>query len=170
MSDRTAISPRPIPRLLSRVSYAGVAATLALFFALGGTTYAFIVNGALVADESLTGADVLNDSLTAADIRESTLPKPLWAIVNADGTVRDAGQPGTTVQKFNVGGYAVRFGRDVSGCAATATTVGQAGGPVFFPLGTIKVIPPEGGDNWGVVTLDAAGGQADRPFSIIVAC
>lgn len=162
---------RMFRKLVSRMSYAGVVATIALFLALGGTTYAFIVNGALVQDESLTGADVMNGSLTGADIAESTLAtSPLWAVVNADGSLRRAGQGDTSVDRFNTGGYVVRFPRDVSRCAASATILGLPGGPVFFPLGTIKVFQNAADDSWGVVTLDAGGNRADRDFSLIVTC
>ncbi len=60
-------------RIRSWITYANVTATLALFLALGGTSYALIVNGALVQDESLTGADIKNNTLTGADILESSL-------------------------------------------------------------------------------------------------
>ena len=53
-------------RLLRRLTYANVAATLALFFALGGTAVAgatLLLTGANVKDNSLTGADIENGSL-----------------------------------------------------------------------------------------------------------
>ena len=72
-----------IRRAVSRLTYANVAATLALFVALGGSAYAGlavtgsnVVNGSLsgadVHDGSLTGADVRNESLTGADIKNLT--------------------------------------------------------------------------------------------------
>jgi hypothetical protein len=52
-------------RMRPRLSYANIAATLALFFAVStGTVYA--VN-------EWTGANIVNDSLTGRDIRETTL-------------------------------------------------------------------------------------------------
>lgn len=51
-------------------------AYLALFIALGGTSYAAAkFTGEDIVDESLTGVDVLNDSLTGDDILESSLGK-----------------------------------------------------------------------------------------------
>lgn len=77
-----------LPRI-RRPRYADIAATLALFFALGGTAYAATIgtsdiqNGAVttpkLADEAVshaklapnavTGGDVSNDSLTLADVK-----------------------------------------------------------------------------------------------------
>ncbi len=70
-------------RLRSRLSYANVVASLALFVALGGVSYAAVklpknsvgsrqikhnaVTGSKVKNGSLTGADIKNRSLTAAD-------------------------------------------------------------------------------------------------------
>ena len=57
-----------------RLSYANVVATLALFAALGGSSYAAIaVTGAQVRDGSLTGRDVRNSSLSGRDVRDRTL-------------------------------------------------------------------------------------------------
>ena len=57
-----------------RLSYANVVATLALFAALGGSSYAAIaVTGAQVRDGSLTGRDVRNSSLTGKDVRNQSL-------------------------------------------------------------------------------------------------
>ena len=60
--------------LRGRLSYANVAATLALFVALGGTSYAALtVTGKNVKNSSLTGVDIKNSSLTTADIKDSSL-------------------------------------------------------------------------------------------------
>lgn len=74
-------------RMRSRLTYANVVASLALFIALGGVSYAAItlpknsvgskqikasaVTGVKVKNSSLTGADVKNKSLTAADFNGS---------------------------------------------------------------------------------------------------
>jgi hypothetical protein len=51
-----------------RITYANVAATLALFLALGGTSYALSVGGDDVVNSSLTGKDLKNSSVKAVDI------------------------------------------------------------------------------------------------------
>jgi hypothetical protein len=56
--------------LRRHLTYANVVATLALFVALGGSSYAAIkVTGKNVKNSSLTGADVRNNSLTGKDIK-----------------------------------------------------------------------------------------------------
>jgi hypothetical protein len=54
------------------LTYANVTATLALFVALGGSSYAALkIGGEDVRDGSLTGRDVRDGSLAAADLGES---------------------------------------------------------------------------------------------------
>jgi hypothetical protein len=61
-------------RLRGRLSYANVVATLALFVALGGSSYAALsITGRDVRDRSLTGKDLKRDSLTGRQIKESRL-------------------------------------------------------------------------------------------------
>ena len=57
-------------RFRARLTYGNVVATLALFLALGGTSYAAIsITGKNVKNSSLTGKDVKNNSLTGADVK-----------------------------------------------------------------------------------------------------
>ena len=71
-------------RIRLRLSYANVVATLALFLALGGTSFAAlsltgddIVDGTIgsrdVANNSLRGIDIENESIRGAEIRDRTL-------------------------------------------------------------------------------------------------
>lgn len=57
-----------------RLNYSNVVASLALFAALGGSSYAAIaVTGANVRDGSLSGRDVRDASLTGRDVRDQSL-------------------------------------------------------------------------------------------------
>lgn len=59
-------------RIKRHLTYANVTATLALFVALGGSSYAALkITGRDVRDNSLTGRDVR--SLTSADVRDRSL-------------------------------------------------------------------------------------------------
>jgi hypothetical protein len=59
-----------LAKLFARLTYANVVATLALFVALGGSSYAAIkITGKNVENSSLTGADVKNNSLTGRDVK-----------------------------------------------------------------------------------------------------
>jgi hypothetical protein len=93
--------------------------------------------------------------------------KPLFAAVNADGSV--AGNNGlaqaNAVTKTGTGAYTVTFASDVSKCAysATETTTTDAGAAAVQPVtGTVAAI--------NVVTHAAAGTAADRPFHLVVNC
>jgi hypothetical protein len=56
------------------MSYANMMATVAVFIALGGTSYAALrITGSQVADGTLTGRDVKNSSLTGADVKDGSL-------------------------------------------------------------------------------------------------
>jgi hypothetical protein len=58
----------------AKLSYANVVATLALFVALGGSSYAAIaITGKNVKDSSLTGRDIKNSSLTTSDVKNRSL-------------------------------------------------------------------------------------------------
>ena len=57
-----------------RLSYANVIATIALFAALGGTSYAALtVTGKNVKNNSLSGRDIKNSSLTSTDVKDRSL-------------------------------------------------------------------------------------------------
>jgi len=60
-------------RIRAKLSFANVTAVLALFIALGGTSYAALkVTGKNVKDGSLTGKDVKDNSLTTRDVSQLT--------------------------------------------------------------------------------------------------
>jgi hypothetical protein len=60
--------------LRGRLTYSNVVATLALFVALGGSSYAAVtLTGRNIKDSSLTGRDVKDKSLTGADAKDSSL-------------------------------------------------------------------------------------------------
>jgi hypothetical protein len=60
--------------LRPRISYANVVATLALFLALGGTSYAALtITGKQVKNSSLTGKDVKNGSIAGGDVKKGSL-------------------------------------------------------------------------------------------------
>jgi hypothetical protein len=61
-------------KMLDRVTYANVVATLALFVALGGSAYAAAtINSADVQDKSLKGRDLKSNTVTGKQIKERSL-------------------------------------------------------------------------------------------------
>jgi len=97
--------------LRRRLSYANVAATLALFVALGGTSYAALtITGKNVKNSSLTGADVKNSSLKTSDIKNSSLLaqdfKPGQQLAGPEGPKGATGTTGATGAPGAPGGAA----------------------------------------------------------------
>jgi hypothetical protein len=85
--------------VLSRLTYANVIATLALFLALGGTAAAGAhvwITGATIRDRSITGADVANRSLSAKKLKLQTVT---GALVR-DGSLRAADFNAADLQKL----------------------------------------------------------------------
>ena len=63
-----------IAELLSRLTYANIVGTVALFLALGGTSYAvFRVDSGVVVDNSLRSGDIRNNTVRGRDVRDHTL-------------------------------------------------------------------------------------------------
>ena len=68
-----------LQRIRSRLSYANVTATLALFIALGGVSYAAVklpknsVGATQIKKNAVTGAKVRNSSLTGSDVKDRSL-------------------------------------------------------------------------------------------------
>ena len=61
-------------RLRSSISYANVMATIAVFIALGGSSYAVTqVNGKQIKNRSITGTKLKRNTLTGTQVRESKL-------------------------------------------------------------------------------------------------
>ena len=59
-----------LAKLATRLTFANVVSVIALFIALGGSSYAAIkVTGKNVTDSSLTGKDVKNNSVTGKDVK-----------------------------------------------------------------------------------------------------
>ncbi len=109
-----------LTRLTSRLSYANVVATLALFLALGGTSYAALTitgknvkNGSLsggdIKDGSITAKDIKNGSLLEKDFKSGQLPGPVEAFNALGGGTTVSGTGDTVVASLDVpaGAYAV---------------------------------------------------------------
>ncbi len=82
-------------RFRSHLSFANVMATMAVFIALGGTSYAAVmITGADVQDGSLTGRDVRDGSLGASDVISNSL---------GTGEVRNGSLTGRDVRDSSLG-------------------------------------------------------------------
>jgi hypothetical protein len=141
-------------RLLARLSYANVAATLALFFSLTGSAVAgaVLITGADVKDHSLTGADIKNGSLglrtlsadARAQLRGRLGPRGAPGLQGAKGDAGPAGPAGANGQQGPAGtgitttsstGTDVADYQDLTPLATV--TLGQAGDYVVFASLTV---------------------------------
>ena len=91
--------------LRRRLSYANVMATLAVFVALGGSSYAALtVTSKTVRNNSLQSADIRNNTIRSADVRNgSLLAKDFRAGQLPAGAKGDAGGPGPAGERGPAG-------------------------------------------------------------------
>lgn len=146
-------------------------------------TAAKIVDGsattAKLADNAVTSAKIADGAVNGAKVDEASLGQvplaavatkannTLGAIVNLDGTLSSAAQPGTTSTRNGTGNYSVGFGRSLSNCAAVAALGNNLGNiPNPGEIGaTINF------DNTVIVqTRDSTGVVKDNGFELIVVC
>jgi hypothetical protein len=80
-----------LARLRPRLTYANVMATLALFVALGGSSYAALtLTGRNIKNRSITRVDVKGNTLTGSEIREKTLKQVPKARLAATASIADS--------------------------------------------------------------------------------
>jgi hypothetical protein len=138
-----------LAKLRKRLTFANVVSVIALFVALGGSSYAAIkVTGKNVKNSSLTGKDIKNSSLTTSDVTNRSLLSKDFKKGQLPAGPRGAdGAKGTN----GFGLLAYPFG------ASNPVAPGEAGsGFVLCPNGTF----PTGGDANAVDTTsgDPVGG------------
>ncbi|MGI8460760.1 MAG: hypothetical protein ACR2OC_03860 [Solirubrobacterales bacterium] len=174
---------RKLQMLRARMSYANVAATLALFLALGGG--AAIAAGQItakdLAPDSVGGSELKADAAKGKHIKEDTLEavptagkanNVLWAVVsntaaNANATVVRSGQDLTTA--FEGGGIVeVDFGRPVASCVWNVTR-GSAGAN-SEQAGYAQAQPGSTANRVQVQTRNANGEIVDGDFHLTVIC
>jgi hypothetical protein len=120
--------PAVIPKFRAHLTYANVMATVAVFVALGGSSYAAIkVTGKNVKDNSLTTKDIKNKSLLMKDFKSGQLPA---------GAVGPQGQPGAKGPPGEDGfdgfdGANGADGKDGSALAYAMVNPSTAGGPTL---------------------------------------
>jgi hypothetical protein len=179
-----------LDRLKDRLTYANVTATLALFIALGGTSYAALklprnsvgsaqirtgaVHSSEVRDRSLRLRDIAVSARTALAGRQGPIgpqgpagaaaAKHFAAVSAAGGLLRGDATSGG--RAGSPGTYDVGFADSVTGCAYTATL----GTTDTSSAGVGHIAVRDDGGRVGVQTFDAGGNPADMPFQLIVAC
>jgi hypothetical protein len=124
-----------LSRLLERVTYANVVATLALFVAVGGSAYAAVtIDSSDVKDHSLKGQDLKANTVTGKQVKEKSLKE-----VPTAGTALNAnavgGLPVGALEKAS----RIQFSR-------VNATPGSDGVVVEWPAMGLRITaPPQGG-------------------------
>jgi len=180
-------------RLSEKLTYANVTATIALFVALGGTSYAAIklprnsVGATQIATGAVRSAEIKDRSVGLRDISTGarTSLRGQRGLAGSPGPQGPAGPPaarffaavssaGALVRgnatsggsAGGVGSYVVSFSQSTSACVYSAT-LGTTDASSTVPG---RVIVRDDGGRVGVQTFDAAGNPADLPFHLVVAC
>jgi len=125
-----------LSRLHTKLSYANVMATVAVFIALGGSSYAAIkITGKNVKDSSLTTSDIKNGSLLRQDFRAGQLlaggpgAKGDTGATGASGATGDAGAPGATGAKGEAGAPGATGAKGEPGAPGPTGAKGDTGAP-----------------------------------------
>jgi hypothetical protein len=166
-------------------SYANVAATLALLFAMSG--------GALATTHYLLNSVSQINPRVLAKLRSSPQAHPLYAVIDSEGAVVQSGPSATATEQSDLV-YFVNFHRNIGGCAAVASetdvpgrfsggyipqTAGGAatawiprggpGGQLGVPGALLgAAFPP--GETVEVTTSGRAGTPEKSAFSILIMC
>jgi hypothetical protein len=176
-----------------RITYANVAATLALVFAMSGGALAakhYVITStkqinpkvlrALKGKTGATGATGANGTpgpqgKEGKEGKEGPPATALWARVGPDGTLRK-GRGAVSSKELGKGEYEVVFDRNVSACAYEATVGSASVSPENTEFdgkgaGGIRVAPRFLATNAvSVVTSSPAGTAAENAFHLAVFC
>lgn len=185
-------------RARPRLTYSNVVASIALFIALGGTSYALTLPRNSVGTTQIRKAAVGASEIRSSAVRSREVKDRSLGLrdlsVRARGALRgQAGPPGppgpsgvTYRAAINSGGgvyrasrdakastrgneFVVEFDRSVDDCVSTATLATvEDGSTVIPPAGRITLARENG--HVLVRTFDAAGSATKLPFHLIVAC
>jgi hypothetical protein len=180
----------------SRLTYANVASSIALFAALGGTSYALTLpRNSVGAKQLRTGsvgrAEIRTGAVRSAEIRDRAIgvrdisskaaaflrgqqgpPGPAGAsyFLEADSGGGHTVGNGSVIGNQGSNGFIVHFARSVAACALVASPAAIPGGltPEAPPGST--VIVSHTGDDALVRTFNASDQQQGLPFTLIAAC
>jgi hypothetical protein len=164
--------------------------TLAIFVALGGTSYALTLPRNSVDREhlrtnSVGGSEIRRQAVGSSELRNRSIelrdvsgraraalqgkPSTFFQSVNSGG-VRGSGNA-AAVSSVGTNGTVVQFSRSVASCVAVASLTAIPGGPFPDPPGNGHVTAEPAADGRVLVETFAPDGQpAQYPFNLIVAC
>jgi hypothetical protein len=162
-----------VSKILARLSYANVMATLALFFALGGSAYAVATIGSGdIINNSIRGKDVRNGTLTGKDHKSGVLTPKLYGNFNGDDAGLVRGRGILSSQKGGGNGfYIIRFNRDITDCVllASISSIDNVN-PADTNVGAAYYSATPDPREAFVLTANDGGTREDADFSIAAFC
>lgn len=179
-----------LTRFKQQLTYANVTASIALFFALGGASYAALklprdsVGSNQIRAGAVSTSEIRDRSIGLADVSPGAR-KYLRGKSGATGPAGPAGPPAakyfaalnaagaivrgnatTGGHGSSAGTYSVGFAQSVSACAVSAT-LGSTDATAVPPG---RVTTSEENGQVVVRTFDQAGTPLDLPFQLLLAC
>ncbi len=162
-------------RLRARLNYANVTASLALFIALGGTSYA----ATRLPRDSVASPQLVNRSILSADLGPSAKPRLIEVYVADPGresyaTVnrKPAGNTVTVTRGANVPGiWNIKLRARKGEICAPTGLIRRSGGDVTFDIAAIGVGgSPIIGTAFQIATRRPDNTTVDVPFYVSVVC
>jgi hypothetical protein len=185
-------------RIRSKLSYANIAATAALFIALGGTGYAALtlprdsVGAAQIRTRSVGPSELRSRAVNSRVIRNNSIRLNDISTVARDalhGAQGPAGPPGMPFRAaVSSGGvtalgnartvdhvsgtnlYRIDFGRNPTNCIFSATLAAVQAGPVLEQPEAGRITVSRDSTHVLVRTFGATGAAAEQPFHLAMAC
>jgi hypothetical protein len=155
-------------RALAHVRH-NLIAYLALFIALGGTSYAAIS----IPRNSVGAAQLKNHSITPAKLSPSAIGGYVraWAIVNANGTiVRSSEKATSSVQNGDPGGYSIYWSSRFPADCPTVASVNNLNEGTGYATRVVTGANPREPSYTGVSTFNMAGEPTPLAFNVVVVC
>lgn len=124
-------------------------------------------------DGAVTGPKVGDGAIGPAKLAPALAARlPMWAYVNAAGTVVRARPDTVTATRVNAGNYRVDFGRDLNACGFTGTQHVFAAGQIGFIGLQVDATNPDllAVRTTSQPTATENAVSADRPFLVQVTC
>jgi hypothetical protein len=185
-------------RIRSKLSYANITATAALFIALGGTGYAALtlprnsvgsaqirpkavgqsdmrsraVNSRVIRNKSVRLTDIstsARDALRGAQGPPGTPAFPFRAAVSTGG-VAAFGNARTVAHVSGTNEYGIDFGRNPTSCIFSATLAAVQAGPVLEQPQPGRITVSRDSARVLVHTFNAAGAASEQPFHLAMSC
>ena len=157
---------RPGGRRLRPPTYPEVMSTIAVFIALGGTSYAVARNSVgtpQLKNGAVTSQKVKDGSLSASDFQVDALPRGPRGSSGPQGPQGPAGPSGPSgagevLQAVRAAGVAIPS--TTGGSATVATLTVPAGTWSLRAQTNVRYVPASSGSEWFTCTLRTATGQA----------